>query len=161
MASGSGNERSREKYYVSEVLSLLHLDDTQSGSDLDYDEFNNSATESDTENPNIVESMDTSDGNATDVPIVQKKRKLQTPGVTEDREWVDITDKKNDKLTDGSFQDFTEIGGPTKDIAEDAPAVYYYEQYFCADTGTTLWDMLVTETNKYYTRYVIIYYKTK
>ena len=94
MASGSGNERSRQKYYVSEVLSLLHLDDTQSGSDLDYDEFNNSATESDTENTNIVESMDTSDGNATDVPIVQKKRKLQTPGVTEDREWVDITDKK-------------------------------------------------------------------
>ena len=73
MASGSGNERSRHKYSVSEVLSLLHLDDTQSGSDLDYDEFNNSATESDTENTNIVESMDTSDGNATDVPIVQKK----------------------------------------------------------------------------------------
>ena len=73
MASGSGNERSRQKYFVSEVLSLLHLDDTQSGSDLDYDEFNNSATESDTENTNIVESMDTSGGSATDVPIVQKK----------------------------------------------------------------------------------------
>ena len=45
MTSGSGNERSRPKYSVSEVLSLLHLDDTQSGRDLDYDEFNNSATE--------------------------------------------------------------------------------------------------------------------
>ena len=56
-----------------------------SGNDLDYEEFNNSATESDTENTNIVESMGTSDGNATDVPIVQKKKsKLQTPGVTED-----------------------------------------------------------------------------
>ena len=53
MAGGSGNERSRQKYSVSEVLSLLHLDDTQSGSDLDNDEFNNSATESDTENTNI------------------------------------------------------------------------------------------------------------
>ena len=89
---------------------MKHLDDTQSGSELDYDEFNNSATESDTENTNIVESMDTSDGNATDVPIVQKKTKLQTPGVTEDREWVYITDK----LPDGSLQYFTEIGGPTK-----------------------------------------------
>ena len=50
---------------------------------------------SDTENPNIVEYMVTSDGNPTDVSIVQKKnRKLQTPGVTQDREWVDITDKK-------------------------------------------------------------------
>ena len=62
--------------------------------------------------------MDTSDGNATDVP-----NELRTPGVTEDRVWVDITDKKNDKLPDGSLQDFTEIGGPTKDIAEEAPAV--------------------------------------
>ena len=35
MANGSGNERSRQKILVSEVLSLLHLDDTQSGSDLD------------------------------------------------------------------------------------------------------------------------------
>ena len=110
-------------------MSLLHLDDTQSGCDRDYDEFNNSAAVSDTENTNIVESMDTSDGNATDVPII--------------------------------LQNFTEIGGPTKDTAEDAQAVYYFEQYFCAYTGTTLWDMLVTETNKYYTRYVMIYYETK
>ena len=87
---------------------------------------------------------------------LSRKNEITQPGVTEDREWVDITDKKNDELPDGSLQDFTEIRGPIKDTAEDAPAVYYVEQYFCADTGTPLWDMLVTETNKYYTKYVII-----
>ena len=52
--------------------------------------------------------------------------------------------KNNHKLPDGSFQDITEIGGPIKDIAKYAPAPYYFEQYFCAYTGTTLWDMPIT-----------------
>lgn len=145
MASGSG--RGRQKYNVTEVLSLLNLDDTESGSDLDYNDLNDTSSESDSD-ATIHEVAEL----VTKAPTVRKKRKLQAPGSTPARDWTEITDMKKDKLPDGSNYDFTENVGPTKDIPADAPAEFYFEQFFLADNGTSLWDILVLETNKYQER---------
>ena len=81
-------------------------------------------------------------------PVCQSRRKKRRrhpePIV---REWLEIPNIKNDKPP--TLLDYGEIEGHTKDMDAEATAVYYFDVFFLADDGTTLWDILVLETNKF------------
>ena len=150
---------SKKLFSVSEVLSMLDLDATQSGSDLDINDLYDES-DSDTsylgdekvalEKPHeeyvsIEEHMESNE------PVCQSRRKKRRrhpePIV---REWLEIPDMKNDKPP--TLLEYDKTAGPTKDMAADATAVDYFDLLFLADDGTTLWDILVLETNKYQKR---------
>ena len=150
---------SKKIFSVSEVLSMLDLDDTQSGSDLDindlYDESDSDMSDLGDENVAMEkpheEHVPIEEHMESNEPVCQSRRKKRRrhpePIV---REWLEIPDMKNDKQP--TLLDYDKIGGPTKDMAADATAVDYFDLFFLADDGTTLWDILVLETNKYQKR---------
>ena len=133
----------KQIFSVSEVLSMLDLDHTQNGSNLDindlYDESDSDIADLDDDSIAMEEPLDIhvpiEEHMERNEPVCQSKHKKRR-GHPEPiaREWLEIPDTKNDKPP--TLLDYGEIGGPTKDIAADATAVGPFDLLLLADDGT-------------------------
>ena len=148
----------KRTFSLPDVMSMLDLDDTQSGSDSNIKDLNDEPDVSDSDNKDVAmeeppktpmneqpeANMDEppertpsyepyeppmEEHTITKGPMSKKRR----PAMPTTREWVEILDRKNDKSS--TLLEFKEIVGATKYMAEDATAVDYFDLFFSVDDG--------------------------
>ncbi|XP_064597858.1 piggyBac transposable element-derived protein 4-like [Liolophura sinensis] len=151
---------------VRQVLSFLDestnsSDGEESGSDIDVNDFHyddpDSASESDESEhgSNVVVDNDRSDVDNTahghgDAGLGVSENDDQSNDSVIDNVWQTIRNLQQDEPP--NVNDFTSRTGPTWTPPGDTPPVEYFDRFLQNPTpgGLSLWDVLVDETNKYY-----------